>query len=101
MGNAYIYMLWGNVMGTSLDKYIEIKNLLNPEKAFERMDNEFIDVMYTDHFTDSSVVMLLDVNIDPLKEQDMTWLKELMDTVLPEIGETRYFLTPFTPKQSS
>lgn len=26
-------------MGTTLDKYIEIKNLLNPEKVFERMDN--------------------------------------------------------------
>lgn len=57
--------------------------------------------MYTDHFTDSSVVMLLDVTIDPLKEEDMAWLKGLLDTVLPEIGETQYFLTPFIPKQPS
>jgi hypothetical protein len=65
------------------------------------MDNEFIDIMYTDHFSDSSVIMLLDMNIDPLKDEDMEWLKELLDTVLPEIGERQYFLTPFTPKQSS
>ena len=88
-------------MRTTQDKYIEIKNLSAPQKAFERMDNEFIDIMYTDHFSDSSVIMLLDVDIDPLKEKDMAWLKELLDTVLPEIGETQYFLTPFTPKQSS
>lgn len=88
-------------MRTALDKYIEIKNLSDPKKAFERMGSEFIDVMYTDHFSGSSVIMLLDVNIDPLKQEDMVWLKGLLDTVLPEIGETQYFLTPFSPKITS
>jgi hypothetical protein len=82
-------------MRTTLSKYIEIKNLSAPQKAFERMDNEFTDIMYTDHFSDSSVIILLDVNIDPLKKEDMAWLKELLDTVLPSIGEKQYFLTPF------
>jgi len=83
-------------MKASLNKYIAIHNLANPEKAFERLDNEFIDIMYADHIHDSAVVMLLDVNIDPFKEEDRMWLKELLDTVLPQLGETHYFLTPFT-----
>jgi Flp pilus assembly CpaE family ATPase len=82
-------------MKTSSGKYIAIHNLVNPERAFERLDNEFVDVMYTDHIHDSAVIMVLDVNIDPLKEEDRMWLKELLDTVLPELGETTYFLTPF------
>jgi len=82
-------------MPTQLDKYIEIKNLSNPEKAFERLDDEFIDIMYPDHFSKSSLIMLLDVGIDANKEEDLVWFKELLDTVLPEIGETDYFLTPY------
>jgi hypothetical protein len=84
-------------MGVILDKYIEIKNLSDPKKAFERLETEFIDIMYTDHYTDASIVMLLDVNIDPHKPEDINWLKELLDCVLPEIGEREYFITPFTP----
>lgn len=80
-----------------LDKYIEIKNLTNPKKTFDRLDNEFIDIMYPDILREHSVIMLLDVNIDPNVEKDIVWLKELLDTVLPEMGETKYFLTPFNP----
>jgi hypothetical protein len=78
-------------------KYIEIKNLSDPKKAFERLENEFIDIMYTDHYSDASIIMSLDVNIDPHKTEDAIWLKELLDCVLPKIGETEYFITPFTP----
>lgn len=84
-------------MPSQLDKYIEIKKLSNPEKAFEILKNEFIDIMYPDHFSKSSLIMLLDVGIDGNKDDDIVWLKELLDTVLPKIGETDYFLTPFTP----
>lgn len=82
-------------MATQPDKYIEIKKLSNPKKAFDRLENEFIDIMYPDHFSKSSLIMLLDVGIDGNKEDDITWLKELLDTVLPEIGETDYFLKPY------
>ena len=82
-----------------LDKYIEIKNLSNPKKTFERLDNEFIDIMYPHILREHGVIMLLDVNIDPNVEKDIIWLKELLDTVLSEIGETKYFLTPFNPEQ--
>ena len=78
-----------------LDKYIEIKNLYNPQKAFERLDNEFIDVMYPYSVSERSIIMLLDVNINPNKEEDIVWLKKLLDKVLLEIGETEYFVTPF------
>jgi hypothetical protein len=80
-----------------LDKYIEIKNLTSPLKVFERLDNEFIDIMYQHHFTETSVIMLLDVNIDPSKEKDILWLKQLLDSCLLEIGETDFFLTAFNP----
>jgi hypothetical protein len=83
-----------------LKKYIEIKNLSNPQKAFERLENEFIDIMYPDSLGEHSVIMLLDVGIDPHEEKDIVWLKELLETLLPEIGETEYFLTPFRQKQS-
>lgn len=79
------------------DKYIKIKNLSNLEKAFESLDNVFIDIMYADHIAEDGVVMLLDVNIDPEKENDLTWLKTLLDEVLPEIGEKEFFLVPFYP----
>lgn len=81
----------------NIDKYIEIKNLVDPKRTFERLDNEFIDIMYQDHLTEDGVIMLLDVNIDPYKKEDMIWLKELLDSVLQEIGETEYFLIPFNP----
>jgi hypothetical protein len=84
-------------MPIQLDKYIEIKKLANPERAFKRLENEFIDIMYTDHFSNSSLIMLLDVGIDPKSPEDLIWLKQLLDTVLPEIGEIDYFLTPYTP----
>lgn len=80
-------------------RYIEIKNLSKPERALERLENEFIDIMYTDHFSETSLIMLLDVNIDPYKEEDIIWLKNLLDTVLPEVGETQYLLVPFVPRQ--
>jgi hypothetical protein len=82
-------------MAIILDKYIEIKNLSDPKKTFERLENEFIDIMYPNHFSANSVVMLLDVNIDPNKEKDMIWLKGLLENILTEIGEVNYFLTPF------
>jgi hypothetical protein len=78
-----------------LDKYIEIKNLTNPQKSFERLENEFVDIMYPNNLGEQSVIMLLDNNLDPNLEKDIVWLKDLLDTVLPEIGETNYFLTPF------
>jgi len=78
-----------------MDKCIEIKNLVDPRRTFERLDNEFIDIMYPDHFSEGGIVMLLDVNIDPLRNEDIIWIKELLDTVLQEIGETNYYLTPF------
>jgi hypothetical protein len=78
----------------SLDKYFEIRNLRNPLKVFERLKNEFIDIMYPDHIIESSVIMLLDVNIDPNEEKDIIWLKELLDSCLIEISETEYFLNP-------
>jgi hypothetical protein len=53
--------------------------------------------MYPDHFSESSVIMLLDVNIDPYKG-NIAWLKTLLDDILPETGETKCFLTPFYPK---
>jgi len=85
-------------MSTQLDKYIEIKKLFSPERAFERLENEFIDIMYPDHFSNNSLIMLLDVGLDANREDDIVWLKQLLDTVLPEIGETDYFLTPYTPE---
>ena len=84
---------------TYLDKYIEIKNLANPQKAFERLENEFIDIMYPASWSSDGVIMLLDVGIDPNIDNELVWLKGLLDTVLTEIGETRYFLTPFNPEQ--
>jgi hypothetical protein len=80
-----------------LNKYIEIKNLSKPERAFERLENKFVDIMYTDHFSESSLIMLLDVNIDPKK--DIVWLKNLLDSILPNIGETHYYLIPFVPEK--
>jgi len=85
-------------MSTQLDKYIDIKKLFSPERAFERLENEFIDIMYPDHFSNNSLIMLLDVGLDANREDDIVWLKQLLDTVLPEIGETDYFLTPYTPE---
>jgi hypothetical protein len=84
-------------MSIQLDKYIEIKKLSDPEHAFNRLENEFIDIMYPDHFSNNSLIMLLDVGIDPDSEEDIVWLKQLLDNVLPEIGETDYFLLPYTP----
>jgi hypothetical protein len=81
-----------------LTKYIEIKKLSNPERVFQRLENEFIDIMYPDHFSNSSLIMLLDVGIDANRTEDIVWLKQLLDTVLPEIGETDYFLTPYIPE---
>lgn len=84
-----------NIITNTLDKYIEIRNLDNPQKVFEGLENEFIDIMYPDSVSDTGVILLLDINIDPNKEEDLNWLKELLDTILPSIGETKYFLTPF------
>lgn len=87
------------VMSTQLDKYIEIKKLSRPARAFERLENEFIDIMYPDHFSNSSLIMLFDVGIDANREEDIAWLKGFLDTILFEIGETDYFLTPYTPEK--
>jgi hypothetical protein len=57
------------VLPERLDKYIEIKKLSNPKKAFEILEHEFIDIMYTDHFSNSSLIMLLNVGIDPEKKK--------------------------------
>jgi hypothetical protein len=84
-------------MTSILDKNIEIRNLADPQKVFESLGNNFIDIMYADRISERGVIMLLDVNIDPTKETDLDWLKELLDTVLPKIGETEYFLTPIIP----
>ncbi len=80
----------------ALDKYIEIKNLSDPTKTFERLESEFIDIMYRDHFSANSVIMLLDIGIDPYKEEDILWLRALLEDVLSESGETNVFLAPFT-----
>ncbi len=77
------------------DKYIKIKNLSNLEKAFESVDDVFTDIMYADHIAEDGVVMLLDVNIDPEKEEDLIWLKGLLGEELYEIGEKEFFLVPF------
>ena len=82
-------------MSTQFNKYMEIKRLSSPKRAFERLENEFIDIMYPDHFSNRSLIMLLDRGIDPNKQENMVWLKQLLDKVLPEIGETDYFLTPY------
>jgi hypothetical protein len=82
-------------MSTPLKECIEIKQLSNPELAFKRLENEFIDIMYPDHFSNGNLIMLLDVGIDTNQKGDIVWLKQLLDTVLPEIGETDYFLTPY------
>ncbi|SDD69048.1 hypothetical protein SAMN05216464_102288 [Mucilaginibacter pineti] len=85
-------------MATVLNKYIEIKRLSNPESVFKRLENEFIDIMYPDHFFNDSFVMLLDIGIDGNSKEDIVWLKQLLDTVLVEVGESNYFLTPYIPK---
>jgi hypothetical protein len=85
-------------MSSQMNKYIEIKKLSSPERAFRRLENEFIDIMYPDHFCNNSLIMLLDVGIDANNQEDIIWLKQLLDTVLPGIDETDYFLTPYTPE---
>ena len=77
--------------------YIEIKKLSNPESVFKRLENEFIDIMYPDHFSDDSLIMLLDVGININSERDIEWLKKLLDEVLLETGEIDYFLIPHIP----
>ena len=56
--------------------------------------------MYPRHFSEGSLIMLLDVDIDPFKQEDLVWLTELLDTVLPETGETHYYVTAFNPSHS-
>jgi hypothetical protein len=85
-------------MSTQLNKYIEIKKLSNPERVFKKLENEFIDIMYPDHFSNNSLVMLLDVGIDISNKRDIVWLKQLLDKVLLEAGETDYLLIPYIPK---
>jgi hypothetical protein len=41
-------------MAAALNKYIKIKRLSNPERSFKRLENEFIDIMYPDHFSNNS-----------------------------------------------
>ena len=53
--------------------------------------------MYPDHFSNGSLIMLLDVGLNPNREEDLVWLKQLLDIVLPEIGETNYYLIPYIP----
>ena len=76
------------------EKYIIIVNLSNPQKVFEELESKFIDIMYPDYIHEDSLVMLLDVNIEPEKEEDFSWLKELLDDVLPKIGERNYDIAP-------
>jgi len=45
-----------------LDKYIEIKNLSNPQRAFDRLENEFIDIMYPDKYVFNSLFLLYNSN---------------------------------------
>lgn len=63
--------------------------------SFQKVKSDFPD---PDHFSNNSLIMLLDVGLDANREDDIVWLKQLLDTVLPEIGETDYFLTPYTPE---
>lgn len=79
-----------------LDKYIEIKNKSNPEQIFKRLENQFIDIMYPNHFSGNSLVMLLDEGINPNNDEDIVWLKKLLDPVLIEAGEIDYFLIPYS-----
>ena len=46
-------------MSSQLDKYIEIKQLANPTDAFERIENELIDIMYPDHLSKGSLIMFM------------------------------------------
>ena len=80
-----------------LNKYLEIKNLAHPQKTFDRLENEFIDIMYPDSVSVQGVIMLLDVNINPNEEKDIIWMKQLLDNVLPDIGEKQYYLIPVNP----
>lgn len=82
-------------MPAAINEYIEIRNLANPELVFKRLEGEFIDIMEPDRFYENSVIMWLDKGIDPDNKEDILWLKELLDTVLPQIGETGYFLVPY------
>ena len=88
-----------SIMTVYLNQYIEIKHLSDPQRAFERLENEFIDIMYPDRLTTNAVIMLLDVGFDPYNESDLAWLKDLLAAVLPGIGETSYSVTPYKPQQ--
>jgi hypothetical protein len=85
-------------MAAALNKYIKIKKLSNLERSFKRLENEFIEIMYPDHFSNNSLVMILDVGLDGNKTEDIEWLKQLLDQVLVEIGESNYFLEPYVRK---
>ncbi len=77
------------------DKHIVIRNLSNPLEVFKRLGDEFVNIMYPTQIYYGDLIMLLDVNIDPYKEKDLIWLKELLDVALSEIGETAYSVEPF------
>ncbi|MFD2566732.1 hypothetical protein [Pseudotenacibaculum haliotis] len=77
------------------DKHIVIRNLSNPLEVFKRLGDEFYNIMYPAQIYYGNLVMLLDVNIDPYKEKDLIWLKELLGDALSEIGETAYSVEAF------
>ena len=84
-----------------MDEYIEIKGLAAPARAFERLDGEFIDIMYTDHYTGDSVVMMLDVGFDPHNDEHILWLKKLLLEIMDELGENGFYVAPYTPMSLS
>lgn len=77
-------------------KYIKIINLSNPQRAFELLENEFIDIMYADYCVENGLVMWLDVGFNPCDEEDLLFLKHLLDGILPKFGETMYDVIPYT-----
>lgn len=67
--------------------YIKIISLSNPQRAFELLENEFIDIMYTDYCVENGIVLLLDENIDADNENDLLFLKQLLDGILLKFEE--------------
>jgi hypothetical protein len=99
--NTSYKLLIVNCMNKNALKYIKIINLSNPQRAFELLENEFIDIMYADYCVENGLVMLLDENIDADNEDDLLFLKQLLDGILPKFEETMYDVIPYTPDNLS
>jgi hypothetical protein len=76
-------------------KRIEIKNLSNPRKCLEKLENEFIDIMYVDYIQEKSLILFMDKGIEPNDEKDLDWISNLISKPLNTIGETNFKVLPF------